>query len=64
MPADVVLLLNRAVNDVLKLPEVQEKARLFGMEARGTTPEEMHRRLKEDIEKWAAVIEKAGLEKQ
>ncbi len=64
MPDDVVQLLNRAVNDVLQLPEVQEKARLFGMEARGTTPEEMHRRLKEDIEKWAAVIEKAGLEKQ
>jgi tripartite-type tricarboxylate transporter receptor subunit TctC len=64
MPDDVVRLLNRAVNDVLQMPEVQEKARLFGMEARGTTPEEMHRRLKDDIEKWAAVIEKAGLEKQ
>jgi tripartite-type tricarboxylate transporter receptor subunit TctC len=34
------------------------------MEARGTTPEEMRDRLKADIDKWAAVIEKAGLERQ
>jgi tripartite-type tricarboxylate transporter receptor subunit TctC len=64
MPDDIVRLLNRAVNEVLQMPEVQEKARLFGMEARGTTPEEMRARLKADIEKWAAVIEKAGLERQ
>ncbi len=64
MPDDIVRLLNRAVNEVLQMPEVQEKAKLFGMEARGTTPEEMQSRLKADIEKWAAVIEKAGLERQ
>jgi tripartite-type tricarboxylate transporter receptor subunit TctC len=64
MSDDIVRLLNRTVNEVLQMPEVQEKARLFGMEARGTTPEEMRARLKVDIEKWAAVIEKAGLERQ
>jgi putative tricarboxylic transport membrane protein len=64
MPDDIVRLLNRAVNEVLQMPEVQEKARLFGMETRGTTPEEMQSRLKADIAKWAAVIEKAGLERQ
>jgi tripartite-type tricarboxylate transporter receptor subunit TctC len=64
MPDDVVRLLNRAVNEVVQMPEVQEKAKLFGMEARSTTPEEMQSRLKSDIEKWAAVIEKAGLERQ
>ena len=64
MPDDIVRFLNRAVNEVLEMPEVQEKARMFGMEARGTTPEEMRARLKADIDKWAAVIEKAGLERQ
>ncbi len=64
MPDDVVRLLNRSINEVLQLPEVQERAKLFGLEARGTTPEEMQRRLKADIEKWAGVIAKAGLEKQ
>jgi tripartite-type tricarboxylate transporter receptor subunit TctC len=63
-PDDVVRLLNRAVNAVLDLPEVKERARLFGMDARGTTPEEMRERLKADIAKWTAVIEKAGIERQ
>ena len=35
MSGDLVRFLNRAVNDVLRLPEVQEKAMLFGMEALG-----------------------------
>jgi tripartite-type tricarboxylate transporter receptor subunit TctC len=64
MPDDIVRFLNRAVNDVLNLPEVKEKAMLNGMEARGTTPEEMRARMKADIAKWAAVIEKAGIERQ
>jgi tripartite-type tricarboxylate transporter receptor subunit TctC len=64
MPDDIVRLLNRTVNEVLRMPEVQERARLFGLEVRGTTPEEMRSRLKADIDKWAAVIEKAGLERQ
>jgi tripartite-type tricarboxylate transporter receptor subunit TctC len=64
MSGDLVRFLNRAVNDVLRLPEVQEKAMLFGMEARGTTPEELQDRMKADIAKWAAVIEKAGIERQ
>jgi tripartite-type tricarboxylate transporter receptor subunit TctC len=64
MPDDIVRFLNRAVNDVLRLPDVQEKAMLFGMDARGTTPQELQDRMKADIAKWAAVIEKAGIEKQ
>jgi tripartite-type tricarboxylate transporter receptor subunit TctC len=64
MSDDLVRFLNRTVNDVLRLPEVQEKAMLFGMEARGTTPEELQDRMKADIAKWAAVIAKAGIERQ
>lgn len=64
MPDDIVKFLNGAVNDVLNLPEVKEKAMLNGMEARGTTPDEMRARMKSDIAKWAAVIEKAGIERQ
>jgi tripartite-type tricarboxylate transporter receptor subunit TctC len=64
MPEDIVRFLNRTVNDVLNLPEVKEKAMLNGMDTRGTTPEEMQARMKADIAKWAAVIEKAGIERQ
>jgi tripartite-type tricarboxylate transporter receptor subunit TctC len=64
MPDDIVKFLNRAVNDVLNLPEVKEKAMLNGMDVRGTSPEEMQLRMKADVAKWAAVIEKAGIERQ
>jgi len=45
-------------------PELPRKARLFGLDARGTTVEEMDRRMRGDIAKWAEVLEKAGLQKQ
>jgi tripartite-type tricarboxylate transporter receptor subunit TctC len=40
MPDDIVKFLNRAVNDVLNLQDVKEKAMLNGTEMRGTSPEE------------------------
>ena len=64
MPRDVIDLLNREINLALRLPDVQQKAQLFGLDARGTTPEEMGQRMRSDIAKWAEVIEKAGLAKQ
>jgi tripartite-type tricarboxylate transporter receptor subunit TctC len=63
-PDSIVRLLSREINAVLKLPDVQDKALQFGLDARGTTPEEMRARMIADIAKWAAVIEKAGLERQ
>jgi hypothetical protein len=36
----------------------------LGMDARGSTPEEMRERMASDIKKWAAVIDEAGIEKQ
>jgi tripartite-type tricarboxylate transporter receptor subunit TctC len=35
----------------------------MGMEMRWSTPDEMTARMKSDIAKWAAVIEKAGIPK-
>jgi tripartite-type tricarboxylate transporter receptor subunit TctC len=62
-PKDIVQVLSRAINDVLPSPDVQEKASKLGMEMRGSTPEAMTERMKGDIAKWAAVIEKAGIPK-
>lgn len=64
IPDPIVRLLSREIVAALKLPDVQEKALQFGLDARGTTPEEMRERMIADIAKWAAVIEKAGLERQ
>lgn len=63
-PADVVKTLNAAMNEVLADPEVKQKALGMGIEAKGSTPDEIQARLKSDIEKWGKVIEKAGIEKR
>jgi tripartite-type tricarboxylate transporter receptor subunit TctC len=63
-PDDIVQFLSKEIREALKSPDIQEKALLFGLDARGTTPEEMQARMRADIVKWAAVIEKAGIEKQ
>lgn len=64
IPDPIVRLLSREIREALKQPDVQDKALQFGLDARGTTPEEMRERMVADIAKWAAVIEKAGLERQ
>jgi tripartite-type tricarboxylate transporter receptor subunit TctC len=62
-PKDIVEILTRGINQVLPAADVQEKARTLGMEMRGSTPAVMTERMRSDIAKWAAVIEKAGIPK-
>lgn len=63
-PAEVIATLNKALNDVLADPEVKKKALDLGIEARGSTPQEIQDRLKADIVKWGKVIEQAKIEKR
>jgi tripartite-type tricarboxylate transporter receptor subunit TctC len=62
-PQPVVGILVRAINEVLPNPELQAKAAKLGMEMRASTPQAMTERMKSDIAKWAAVIDKAGIPK-
>jgi tripartite-type tricarboxylate transporter receptor subunit TctC len=64
MPADILAVLNEHINASLADPALQTTARTLGMDARGSTPQEMRDRMAADVQKWAAVIEKAGIEKQ
>jgi tripartite-type tricarboxylate transporter receptor subunit TctC len=64
MPADVLAVLNGHINAALSDPGLQEIATKLGIDARGSTPDEMRDRMAADIQKWAAVIDKAGIEKQ
>jgi tripartite-type tricarboxylate transporter receptor subunit TctC len=64
VPADVVQILNSAINRALAAPDLQEKARRLGITARGSTPQQMHDRFAADIAKWREVIDKAGIPKQ
>ena len=61
---EIVTLLSRAVNEALRSPDIQAISRRAGMEARGSTSEELRARIKSDIAKWADVIEKAAIEKK
>jgi tripartite-type tricarboxylate transporter receptor subunit TctC len=63
-PADVIATLNKALNDVLADPEVKKKALELGIEARGSTPQEIQKRLQDDIAKWSKVIADAKIEKR
>jgi tripartite-type tricarboxylate transporter receptor subunit TctC len=63
-PKPIIDTLSRAINEVLPLPDVQAKSQRLGMDMRASTPEEMTARLKSDIAKWSAVIEKAGIPKR
>jgi tripartite-type tricarboxylate transporter receptor subunit TctC len=63
-PKEVVDTLNKAVAEVVAMPDVKEKFARLGVVAQGSTPDELMGRLKSDITKWSAVITKAGIPKK
>ncbi len=63
-PAEVATVLNRALREVLVDPDVKRRLLDLGISARASSPEEIEGRLRADIEKWARVIENAGIPKQ
>ena len=63
-PPDIVRTLNQALQEILVEPEVKQRLLELGIEAKGSTPEEISARLKADIGKWQKVIEKAGIPRQ
>jgi tripartite-type tricarboxylate transporter receptor subunit TctC len=63
-PPEVIKTLNAALREVLEMPELKKRALDLGIEAKASSPEEILDRLKADIDKWAKVIEQAGIAKQ
>jgi len=63
-PKAVIDTLVKGLNDVLPDPSIQERAKGLGMDMHASTPAEMDKRMKDDIVKWGAVIEKAGIQKR
>jgi putative tricarboxylic transport membrane protein len=63
-PQAIIDILNRGLHDALAQPEVMRQALDMGIEARGSTPEELAARLRSDIELYSKVIEQAGVPKQ
>jgi tripartite-type tricarboxylate transporter receptor subunit TctC len=60
-PPEVVALLNRNLNQVLRSEPVMAKLREEGSEVVGGTPEEMLNQVKVDIQRWKAVAAKANV---
>jgi tripartite-type tricarboxylate transporter receptor subunit TctC len=63
-PKPIIATLNEAMKDVIPTPDVQDKAKQMGMAMVWSTPQDMTARMKADIAKWGAVIEKAGIPKR
>ena len=63
-PPEIILRLNKAVVEVVAMPEVRERMKELGGQARSSTPEALAKHLKDDINKWKMVVEQAGIERQ
>jgi tripartite-type tricarboxylate transporter receptor subunit TctC len=63
-PPEIISLLNKTIHEIVATPEVKQRYADLGIEAKASTPEELKARLAGDINKWAAVIERAGIPKQ
>lgn len=63
-PPEAIARLNAGLREVLAMPDVKQKLLDLGIEAKASSPEELKARLVDDIAKWTAVIDKAGIPKQ
>jgi tripartite-type tricarboxylate transporter receptor subunit TctC len=63
VPVEIVTTLSTEIRRALAAPDIRERMLRLGLEARGSTPEEMRRRMAADAAKWREVIEKAGIPK-
>ncbi len=60
-PAPIIAKLNAAINDVLKMPEVTAQFDRMHLHGVGGSPQEMAKIVKDDTERWGAVIKAANL---
>lgn len=63
-PPDIVSALNAALIEVLADEAVRKRFTDLGVEARSSTPQEIGKRLADDIAKWGAVIETTNIPQQ
>jgi len=61
---EVIATLNKALAEVLALPDITSRFLDLGVVAKPSSPEQLMALLKADIAKWADVIAKAGIEKK
>ena len=60
-PAEVVQRLNKAIGQIIAMPEVQKRLLVAGAEPAGGSPEQFGQLLKRETAAWASVIERTGV---
>ena len=63
-PKEIITKLNTELNQILKLPDVQERNASFGADPVGGTPEQYGEYLKSEIAKFARVVKEAKISAQ
>lgn len=63
-PAPVVARLGKAINSALASAPVLERFVQLGVEPMPGTPAELRKRLEDEIARWSAVIDRAGIERK
>ena len=61
LPAAIVQKINRDVNTILAMPDVQEKMDTYGAEDGGGTPEKFAQFIRSEQDKWAKVVKEANV---
>jgi tripartite-type tricarboxylate transporter receptor subunit TctC len=62
MPKDMVIKLNKAINDAAKSKELTERFASLGFETQPGSPEALGQKIKLETTKWAKAIKAAGME--
>ena len=60
-PKEIIDTMNKAIREVIAMPELKEQYAKVGVVALASTPGELMERLKGDIKKWNDVVDKAGI---
>jgi tripartite-type tricarboxylate transporter receptor subunit TctC len=61
---DIVVLLNTRMNEVLKMPDTQEKMKSLGLMPAGGTPEDFGAWASDQRQKWQRVVKQAGIKQE
>jgi tripartite-type tricarboxylate transporter receptor subunit TctC len=63
-PTEIVRSLNKAINEVLSLPDVRERIRALGLDVGGGTPEQFAATMMDSYNLWGHVVKSIGLTPQ
>jgi tripartite-type tricarboxylate transporter receptor subunit TctC len=60
-PQPIIATLNKAISEVLAMPDIVKRYREVGITARASSPEDVSRRFVADVKKWSEVIASAKI---